>query len=394
MNNFLKSRMIQGMVPYFVLAIAVIVSWQIIAHFSFFTDTVGRFLGYLAPFATGAIIAYILNLPCTGIQRLLECVNVRFIVKRSRSFSVILLLIMVIVLIILILNLVLPALYRNILFFINELPNYATQFTGFIDYINSWDLPDFVPEIRAADILNWVQETVLNIEFGNIGQQLFAGLGGGFSAVLRLFLAIVSSIYYLIEKDKIKAFVKKFVSAVTKPVTSSIILKYSRKLNHNFTQYIVTQTIDGFILGTLMFITLRLFGSPFALILAVMLGIINYIPYFGSIIGTTIAVLVVAFTQGIPTAGIAAVVMFIIQQTDGNFIQPKLMGETFRMSPLIIIISVTIGNAYAGVLGMLVAIPIVAILKDLYDSYIDYKLTKKQQPKTERFYEKYAPPEL
>jgi predicted PurR-regulated permease PerM len=170
------------------------------------------------------------------------------------------------------------------------------------------------------------------------------------------------------------------IAAICTFKANETIIKYSRKLNHNFHMYIYTQTIDGIILGSLMIGLLLIFRSPHALLLGLILGIVNYIPYFGSIFGTAFAVIVVAFTQGIPTAAVAGVFMFIIQQADGNFIQPKLMGGSFSLSPLLVIISVTIGMHYAGILGMLMAIPIVAILKDLLDEYIEYREYKKLNP--------------
>ena len=103
-----------------------------------------------------------------------------------------------------------------------------------------------------------------------------------------------------------------------------------------------------------------------------MLGIVNYIPYFGSIFGTLITIVVVAFTQGLTMGIAAAVTLLILQQLDANFIQPKLMGGSFSISPLLIIISITIGGAAAGVFGMIVAIPIVAVLKDILENAIQY----------------------
>jgi predicted PurR-regulated permease PerM len=137
------------------------------------------------------------------------------------------------------------------------------------------------------------------------------------------------------------------------------------------------QTIDGLILGTIVTIELYILRSPYALVLGIMLGIVNYIPYFGSIIGSAVAVVVIAFTQGIPMAAIAAAVLLITQQIDGNIIQPKLMGSSFALSPLLIIISVTVGGALAGVFGMIIAIPIVAVLKDIFESIVIYNEKRK-----------------
>jgi predicted PurR-regulated permease PerM len=110
-----------------------------------------------------------------------------------------------------------------------------------------------------------------------------------------------------------------------------------------------------------------------------MLGILNYVPYFGSIIGSIIAIIIVTFTQGLTPGIITAVVLLITQQIDGNIIQPKLMGGSFSMSPLLIIISVTVGGAFAGILGMIIAIPIVAVLKDALEDLINYREQQQQK---------------
>ena len=384
MNKFFRSPMIRSMLPYFVLALGVIIAFRVTSEIRFFTDMFDRFWAVIAPFLTGAVIAYILNLPCTGLQNLLIKTKHPFVKKRSRGLSVLILFILVIILIGVILNLVIPAVIGSIALFIDEFPNYQATILGWAETINAWDLPEFIPDFYLDEdgIFAMINDWATSFDAGNILDGIIAGFGGMMAALFRSFLAIVSSVYLLVEKDKLKEYVVRLIEAATSKPTNDTILKYSRKLNFNFRQYIYTQTIDGVILGSIMVVVLLLFGSPFALVLGLILGIVNYVPYFGSIFGTAFAVLVVAFTQGIPTAALAAVVMFAIQQLDGNFIQPKLMGGSFALSPLLVIISVTVGMAYGGILGMLVAIPIVAILKDVLDSYIEHLEKKKTIPDT------------
>jgi len=128
-------------------------------------------------------------------------------------------------------------------------------------------------------------------------------------------------------------------------------------------------------------VTIELFilGSPYFLILGILLGVLNYIPYFGSIIGCFIAIAVVAFTQSIGMAALAAALLLVTQQIDGNIIQPRLMSGSFSLSPLLVIISITIGGAFAGMLGMIIAIPVVAVLKDMLESIIEYFERKKPE---------------
>jgi len=365
-------------VPYFILAVAVIIAFHVVAEIGIFIGFFARVWGIITPFFTGLVLAYILNLPCRGIQRLLKRTKNPIIIKRSRPIAVLILMIIVISLIVLSLNLIIPALIRNITQFVNEFDTHLMGLQNAVAWVNNLDLPDFIPELDLEDgAFSMIQEFVDDFDPAAITTSIIAGFGGAAAGLFRTFLAIVSSIYLLIEMERLHAFTLRLLGAVFSEKKKATILKYCGKLNFNFRQYIYVQTIDGLILGSLMTITLWLFGSSFALVLGLMLGIVNYIPYFGSIFGTAVAVIVVAFTQSLGTAAFAAVIMFAIQQLDGNVIQPKLMGGSFSLSPLLVIISVTVGGAYAGMLGMLVAIPIVAVLKDILDGFIEDRELKK-----------------
>ena len=403
MNKFFKSRMVRSMVPYLIFAVILMILWRVTTELGFFFDAIRQFWRILAPFLTGAIIAYIFNLPCTAIQKLIKKITapflandnrvfraiIRFIARKSRVFSVLLLIVITVFAIVLILNIVIPAVRDSIVLFVEEIPNYDAIIRGWIYNLENMGLPDFITEhINEDAIISTVLGWAYNINYGDVASGIISGFGGIAAALFQTFLSIVSSIYLLIEKDKFKAFVIKLLAAITTETTNETILRYARQLDHNFKRYIVAQTIDGLILGTLMAILLFIFGSPYFLVLGLILGIVNYIPYFGSIFGTALAALVVAFTQDLQTAVIASIFMFALQQLDGNFIQPKLMGKTFSLSPLLVIISVTIGMQYGrgvggSIFGMLIAIPIVAILKDLVDSYIEHRLLRKEKPPSE-----------
>lgn len=382
MDKFLKSRLLRSMIPYFILGIGLLVAHRLISEFTFFTGEVQTFFGVVTPFVTGAIVAYVLDLPCAAFERLIARSNYAFLRNKARPLAVVYLSVMTVLLLSMVFSFVVPALTESVALFVNMFDQYEAQFMGWVASLEEMNLPAFLPEINEAAVLDMVAGFVDGLDFDALFAAAVAGLGGAAMAVFNTIITIISSIYFLLEKHKIKAFAARLFSAASKESTYATMRKYVNKLNHNFNRYIVTQTIDGVILGTIMVLVLHfVFRSPYALLLGIILGVINYVPYFGSIIGTSIAIVVIAFTQGIPTAGVATIVLFIIQQIDGNVIQPRLMGGSFSLSPLLIIISVTVGGFYAGVLGMLVAIPIVAILKDLLDEYIVYMREKKgRQP--------------
>jgi predicted PurR-regulated permease PerM len=251
--------------------------------------------------------------------------------------------------------------------FMANIPLYYLRAQEFIDYINSNDYVTF--DISVDTIVESIQDF---FSMDNLSAS-FTALFGVSTVIFRLFLTFISSIYILFEKESFKALISRLLKVFTSSDVYKATMKYGSRLNRNFKQYIFTQTIDGFILGTIATLELLyIIRSPFALTLGIMLGIINYIPYFGSIIGSLIAIVIVMFTQGFAIGAITALVLLVTQQIDGNIIQPRLMGGSFSLSPLVIIISITVGGALAGVLGMIAAIPIVAVLKDILDSIIDY----------------------
>jgi len=381
MQETVKSKL-KSLLPYFLLVIAAIVVHRLITEISFFTNAVGTIWRIVTPFFYGFLLAYIMNIPYSGMQQLLGKARFKFVKKRKKLLSAIFTFLFFALLLFLIVRLLIPHVYRLGSFFITNLPAYFEMTLRYIEYLNNLELFDIY--ISPESILAMLQDVIQQINIEHLAAPINALLSLPM-AVFTAVLTFISSIYILVEKDKFKKFLCRALTVFTPANVYSAIIDYGSRLNRNFKRYVHVQTLDGCILGTIVTLQLLLLRSPYALILGVMLGILNYIPYFGSIIGTIIAIVVILFTQGIAMAGIAAVLLLVTQQIDGNIIQPKLMGGSFSLSPLLIIISVTIGGATAGALGMIAAIPIVAVLKDMLENIIAHYERKKlaHQDKTD-----------
>jgi predicted PurR-regulated permease PerM len=376
MANMLKSRKFKSLIPYFLLAVAVILAYKIVEELGFFIDILHQIWGIVTPFFYGLILAYIINIPCGGVERLLLKTNSVFIAKRKRPISMILVFLILAMTLTLILTIIVPAVSRSGSYFIEHFPVYYENTLAFVDYFNSLEILGIYISVDA--IVNVFQDMIQNLGFDYITYS-FGALIGVSTAVFRGFLAVIAAVYFLIDKDRFLGYCNRALKALTSADVYATTLESAYKINKNFRQYINMQTLDGCILGTAAIVALYIMGSPYALALGIMLGIVNYIPYFGSIFGTLIAVLIVAFTQGISSAVVAAIVLLIIQQIDSNIIQPKLMSGSFSLSPLLVIVSISFGGAVAGLFGMIVAIPIVAFIKDVIESIIAHKERKKAE---------------
>jgi len=371
----MKSKKFKSLLPFFLFAVAVIGTYKIIDEIAFFISLIQQVWNIITPFFYGFLLAYVLNIPCGGMQRLLAKTKINFCVRQKKGLSVVLVYILILLMIALVLNLIIPTIASSVTYFIANYNSYYESVMRFIEYLNSWGI--FEIEISPDGITHMFQDAVNNLSPENLAAS-FGALMSVSSAIFKGFLTIISSIYILLEKEKFKVFICRMLAAFLPKEAYEGIVQHTHSLNKNFKQYLHTQTLDGCILGTIVAIELYILGSPYFLILAIMLGVVNYIPYFGSIIGSLVAVVVVCFTQSLTTGAITALVLLVTQQIDGNVIQPKLMGGSFTLSPFLVIASITVGGALAGVFGMIAAIPIVAVLKDIIVSAIEYYEKKKE----------------
>ena len=351
------------LLSYFLLALSVIVAYQVIINFDIIITSVQWVIRVVSPFISGFLLAYVLNIPCGGIYRLLTKVKNPFIQKRRKILSIIIVYLLAILLVFLALSLIVPSIIRSVYTFASHFTEYYQGAQEFFSYINSLDVFGF--SISVDKIMQPIRDISLQMIPSS-----FAALRNVSAGILNTFLMIISSFYILLEKERFKQYLQRLFKAFLPTNIHEAILKYTANLNNNFKQYIYTQTIDGCILGTIATIELVLLQSPYALVLGLMLGIVNYIPYFGSIFGSIFAVLVVAFTQDIARAALTAVILLVTQQIDANVIQPRLMSGSFSIRPLLVIISITIGGAMSGILGMIIAVPVVAVIKDILEEVL------------------------
>ena len=350
-------------------AVFVIVIYKLLDNFSGVGDWLKDLVGVLMPFGIGTLIAYILYFPARKIEKLFE--KIKFIHKKARTLSVLTTYILAILIIVIIINFILPILSQSIVDLANNLPGYYRNITA---YVESQPENSFLNQIGAKDII----ESLEKIDFKEIIslENLITYIKSALGIVNVLFSAFVTfivSIYILIERKEILEFLKKLVQSFFSDKTYESIAKYFSKTNEVFYKYISSQILDSVLIGTILSIALLIMDVKYAVLLGFMIGLFNIIPYFGAIIATIIALLIIVLTGGVSQALWAGVVILVLQQIDANIINPRIVGNSLRLSPILIIFAVTVGGAYFGVLGMFLSVPIITILKIIVDDYIEYR---------------------
>jgi len=194
---------------------------------------------------------------------------------------------------------------------------------------------------------------------------VFAGIFSLLGGVISSLLMIIISFYLAIEENGIE----KFVKAIAPHNLQTRILKTIEKIQVKLGRWFIGQLSLGFIVGTMSFAGLYVLGVPYALLLAMIAGILELIPYIGPTI-SAIPAIIIAFTVSPNLAALTLLLYFLVQQLENYLIVPKVMEKTINLHPIITIIAIVIGGKLAGILGAMLAVPtamiISIILKDIH----------------------------
>ena len=196
--------------------------------------------------------------------------------------------------------------------------------------------------------------------------------------VLNLFIAIMVSIYMLADKRPLINSCKAVVYAFVPVKYIQLILDVSAEANRLFSSFIVGKAIDSTIIGVLCFVLMLILRLPYAVLISVIVGITNMIPYFGPFIGAIPSAIILLFISPLK-AVIFVVMVFVLQQFDGLILGPKILGDSTGLKPLWIIFAITVGGSIAGVLGMFLGVPAVAFIRYLIQRLINHQLQKRDE---------------
>ena len=379
MRRFIDPHHFKTWLSILILVAAAIIIFHLVSEFSIFMGWILAFFGIIAPFIWGFMISYALNLPRERFEVLLGKINHPFAEKHKRGLSVAVTYLALLVIIFLVVLLIAPRIYESITDFINFLPDLLYNIDEFLLNLGQNESVPFI-NMAVADSFN--TDAILDLFNADnlaIALNTIFGLAG---TLFRLGLALISSIYFLVEAERVKAFTARVLRAIMPSKIYPTFMKYVREINSYFKRYIYCQVLDAVILGTIMTIAMSIMGVGYAFVLGPMLGFANLIPLLGSIIGTVIAILIIMLTDGVQLGLLATVVLILIQQFDANFIFPRLLGGSMKIPPLLVIIGITVGSSIYGILGMILAIPIVTVLRNIIHDILTHiearKLAKKQ----------------
>ncbi len=345
----------------FLFAVLLVIIYKLIDHLDVLWAGVSAFSKALKPFIIGAVIAYLLNQPCNALSNLYQKSKWKYLKKRAKGFSVLSVYAIILVAFIIIVRIVAPALYKNIADLFNNLPAYTERCITLINNLQE-KFGIWLINIESFSLPNAIKFFIKTVDLNQFGKYA-EGIISATSGVINSFIALIVSIYICLEKDRIGKSVKRVVAIIFLKDKAENIFDYVAKTNDIFTKYIYCKLLEGLIMTILSTVVLTLLGIRYSLILGIVIGVFSLIPYFGSIFSTVISVVITIFSTGIFPAIWTCVALLVLEQVDGNFIGPKIIGDKLNMRPLWVIFAVTVGGGLFGMVGLLLSVPVLMVIK-------------------------------
>lgn len=358
----------------FIFVVGIIIVYKTFDNFSQITSFFGNIIIILKPFIIGFILAYLLNIPSRNLMNKLLSFKNKYISKYAKPISITTVYLVLILFVIVLIRMIVPAIYKNIVDMYQSLPYYIDLA---LQYAEKWELAGklSILKIDETTITTKMQEYLASIDFTQFGKYA-QGVINVTSGVISAFIAVIISIYMLIDKEQIKKLVIRVSYILFGMKFTKNLISYVKKVNDIFSKYIYCQLLDALIVATLSTIILSLFEVRYAVLLGILLGIFNLIPYFGAIIAIVITIVTTLFTGGWLKAIWTGFTLIIMQQVDGNVIGPRIMGHSLEIRPLWVIFAVTVGGGLFGVPGMILSVPILAMIKLILGDYLKLREDK------------------
>ena len=360
-------------ISWLLIALTVVIVYKMLDNFSNVTEWFGTFFRILKPFLAGLLISYILFMPCKKIEGALEKSKLKFVKKRARGLSVIATYIIFILIIIIIINCIFLILKESVVELVSNIPGYyETLVSKYKELPEDSVLKNDIIKDKMTELSNIDMKQFLSINNEKIIEYV-KNIINIFSGIFDVFVSIIVSVYILLQRTTIMRFLRRFARAMFKKNTYEAVNKYFTKANEVFFTFISSQLLDAVIVGILTTVAMLIIKVKYAPLIGFTIGLFNMIPYIGAIVAVGIGILITFITGGFGKAIAMAIVVIILQQIDANIINPKIIGVSLEVSPLLVIFSVTVGGAYFGIMGMFLGVPIAVVIKTILNDWIENK---------------------
>lgn len=371
----------------FIVFVAVLI-FSLIQNLNAVFSVLNTIFSILSPFIIGFCIAFIINVLMrffeTRVFKNMKKKKSRFWVRFSRPICLLLSILLILIILTVFLLLIIPQIRETIVVIAEELPSRAESLVNSVrDFLLKYNISfDSINKLQidwnsiSAGILDNFKTggtTVINKTIG-----LTSGI---LKTLFNFILGFIFSIYLLLSKEKLAVQIKKILYAMFNEKTASHIVDVVALSNGIFSKFVTGQCTEALIIGALCYIGMLVFKIPYAIMVSSLVAVTALIPIFGALIGTAVGALMILLESPIQALWFV-IFIIILQQVETNIIYPKVVGDSVGLPGIWVLFSVTVGSNLFGVTGMLISVPVSAVLYYLLREFINKRLKDKNVNKT------------
>lgn len=373
----------------FILIAAAMLFYFVLFRGAVLAKGIAKINAVIAPIVYGFVLAYILTPVMQQIEQLLLriLVKLNFSPKRRgmsilRVISAILSVLCLVIVIYALIALLLPELLNSIRSITYSFPVYVENIRNWINtYINNPEI-----DVQSTELLNEFETYVetffsekMNPYIDTVMQHLSDSLREFVVFFSNTVVGLIVSVYIMINGERTLARFRRFMYAVLPIPTANRIIVNIRMIDEKFGGFILGKLIDSLIIGILCYICCKIIHIPYQSLIAVIIGVTNIIPFFGPFIGAVPTAFLVLCVDPIK-ALYFIILVFALQQFDGNILGPAILGSSVGVSSFMVLVSILIGSGFLGVVGMIIAVPMAAVITSFAQSYVLRFLDNKNLP--------------
>lgn len=403
MKRKLESKYIYAGITGFCVLAAVLICTFIFINMDTVFSWIGRLNSALMPIYIGLGIAYLLSPLVNKVERTIFIPLFHKAVKKkravrgvSRVVSVVVVLVLAIAVLCWLTMLVVPEVVESISSLTDSLPGYYQNVMNKVNEM-SGKHPEIAEQVTEAaksvydQLIGWLQNELVPTSTELVGV-ISDGLLNAMGVLFNIVIGIIISIYLMIGKETFCAQAKRMLYSVLPVRYAERVLRVGKDINWSFAKFFSGKIIDSIIVAILTFIVLSIAAMPYTALISVLIGVTNIIPFFGQYIGAIPSAFLVFLVD--PVKGVIFVVLIIvILQVDGNIIGPKIIGESIGLGSFWILFSILVFGSLFGILGMICAVPVFAVVYKTVRNWSGKRLEKKGLPNDTESYRQSGMPE-
>lgn len=356
----------------------------LIYRFQGFGDAISKLTGILMPFIYGAVIAYLLKPVCNCVENFLRRLLPEKMGTAANMLAVTISLLFGILVVYALIMMIVPQLITSVTTLYYTARNNLNDFVDWASHqeiiASNQKLLDFIE--TSYDNLQDTLDNLVRTKLVPSMQSLLSGAALGVMSFVtflkNIVIGLIVSVYLLASRKKFGQQGKLILYSLVKPRWANLIMEEIRYADRMFGGFINGKILDSAIIGVLCYIACLIFKFPSALLVSVIIGVTNVIPFFGPFIGAIPATLLILIQNPIKALWFVLFVL-VLQQVDGNIIGPKILGNTTGLSSFWVLFAILLFGGLWGFVGMIIGVPLFAVIYDVLKKFVFHGLCRNEE---------------